>query len=49
MLKLKKIGAADEITSSTAKSSKNNVFTTKETTDKVPPNIFRSFQVRKRI
>ena len=49
------IGAADAITSYTAKKeeknkqNRNNVFRKKETTSKVPPNIFRHFEVRKKV
>ena len=42
---MRKITSTDVITSLTTKSSKNNVFTSKQTTNKVPSNIFRGFEV----
>ena len=49
MLKCYKIGATDAITSQTAKKSDNNVFGSKQTTNKVPTNIITPFKVRKKV
>ena len=48
-LKCKKISAADRITSETAKNSKNNLFTRKQTANKVLPKRFRGFEVRTKV
>ena len=48
-LNCNKLGAADGITSETAKEWKNNVFTSKQTPDKSPSNIFRVLEVRKKV
>ena len=48
-LKCNKIGAADGITSLRSKNSRNNVFRRKQTTNKVPPNKFRGFEVRRKV
>ena len=45
----KKICAADAITSYTGKKSTNNEFRTKQTTNKVPHNIVRGFEVRTKV
>ena len=45
-LKCTKITSTDVITSLTAKNRKNNVFRSKQTTKKVPSNIFRGLEVR---
>ena len=44
-----KIGAVDAIKNLTAKNSRNNVFPSKHTTNKVLPNVFRGFEVRGKI
>ena len=49
MLKCYKIGATDAITNQTAKKSDNNVFGSKQTTNKVPTNIITPFKVRKKV
>ena len=49
MLKCYKIGVTDAITSQTAKKSDNNVFRSKQTTNKVPTNIITPFKVRKKV
>ena len=41
--------AADAITSDTAKNRKNNVFKSKQTTKKVPRNMFRGSEVRTKV
>ena len=44
-----KIDAADGITGETAESNRNNVFRTNQTTNKIPPKIFKRFQIRKKL
>ena len=41
--------AADAITSHTAKTRRINVFKSKQTRKKVPPNMFRSFKLRTKV
>ena len=48
-LKCNKVGAADAVSGLTAKNSRNNVFNSKQTAKKVPPNIFTGFQVKKKV
>ena len=48
-LKCNKIGAADGITSLRSKNSRNNVFRRKQTTNKVPPNIFRRLELKQKV
>ena len=48
-LKRNKIGATNVITNSTGKNSRNNVFLKKQTTKKVLPNIFKDFEVRRKV
>ena len=43
------MGAADPITAKRRKNSRNNVFRSKQTNNKLPPNIFRSFEERRNI
>ena len=44
--KNKKIDAPDAIITETAKTNKNNIFSSKQTTQKKPPKIFRGFKLR---
>ena len=48
-LKCNKIGASDAIKNKTAKNRKNNIFRRKQRTNKVLPNIFRGFEVGRKI
>ena len=43
------MGATDVYTSLTAKNSRNNAFASKQTTSKVPPNLFRGFEVKTKV
>ena len=49
MLKCNKIGAADVIPRKTPKTSRKNVFRSKQRINKVPPNIFTDFQVIRKV
>ena len=43
------MGAGYESTSKTAKTRKNNILSRNQSTNKVPANIYRGFEVRKNI
>ena len=43
------MGAGDVYTSLTSKNSRNNESTSKQTTSKVPPNLFRGFEVATKV
>ena len=45
-LKWRKIGGADGITSA---KNRKNIFSSKQTTNRVAPNIFKGFEVRKKV
>ena len=48
-LKCNNIGATDSIKREPWKNSRNNDFRSKQTKKKAPPNIFRRFEVRRKV
>ena len=48
LLKWKSIRSTDPLSKETGKNSRNDVFASKQTTNKVLPNLFKDFEVRRK-